>query len=132
MYGDGTSGWSGCRNVSCARGPGPRRVTHSPWSPCHPHSREPDVGAPATETTEIRILYDDHSLYVGVRALDREPDQVIARILQRDRLMSSDFGGRIQFAGDDGVALLFDPFHDLDAGAVRMQRIDQKIPRLGH
>ena len=76
------------------------------------------MGAPATETTEIRILYDDHSLYVGVRALDREPDQVIARILQRDRLMSSDFGGRIQFAGDDGVALLFDPFHDHRNGVI--------------
>jgi hypothetical protein len=80
--------------------------------------REPDVGAPATEITEIRVLYDDHSLYVGVRARDGEPDRVIARILQRDRLMGSDFGGRIQFAGDDGIALLFDPFHDHRNGVI--------------
>ncbi len=80
--------------------------------------REPDEAAPATESTEIRLLYDDQSLYVGVRALDREPDQVIARILQRDRLMGSDFGGRLQFAGDDGIALLFDPFHDHRNGVI--------------
>ena len=80
--------------------------------------REPDVAAAATEATEIRVLYDDHSLYVGVRALDGEPDRVIARILQRDRLMGSDFGGRIQFAGDDGIALLFDPFHDHRNGVI--------------
>ncbi len=80
--------------------------------------REPDVGAPATEPTEIRILYDDHSLYVGVRAVDREPDRVIARILQRDRLMSPGFGFGVQFAGDDGVALLFDAFHDHRNGVI--------------
>jgi hypothetical protein len=79
--------------------------------------REPDEGAPATERTEIRVLFDDRSLYVGVRALDREPERVIARILQRNRLMQEEFG-RLQFAGDDGVALLFDPFHDQRNGVV--------------
>ncbi len=79
--------------------------------------REPDEGAPATEQTEIRVLFDDHSLYVAVRALDSEPERVIARILQRNRLMREDFG-RLQFAGDDGVALLFDPFHDHRNGVV--------------
>ncbi|MFQ5678740.1 MAG: DUF5916 domain-containing protein [Gemmatimonadota bacterium] len=72
--------------------------------------REPDEGSPATEDTEVRVLYDGHALYVGVRARDREPDKVIARILQRNRLMRGGFG--LRFSGDDGIALLFDPFHD--------------------
>ncbi|MFQ5691122.1 MAG: DUF5916 domain-containing protein, partial [Gemmatimonadota bacterium] len=72
--------------------------------------REPDEGAPATEETEVRIVYDGHALYVGVRARDREPERVIARILQRNRLMRQRFG--LRFSGDDGIALLFDPFHD--------------------
>ena len=31
---------------------------------------EPDEGQPATERTEVRILYDNNSLYVGVRLFD--------------------------------------------------------------
>src|SRR5690349_16458604 len=27
---------------------------------------DPDEGQPATERTEVRILYDDHALYVGM------------------------------------------------------------------
>src|SRR5512138_470028 len=27
--------------------------------------RDPDEGAPATESTELRVVFDDHALYVG-------------------------------------------------------------------
>lgn len=75
--------------------------------------REPAEGGPATELTEVRILYDDRNLYVGVLAHDREPDQVIARILQRDRVMEAHpFFRTPLFAGDDAVAILLDTFHD--------------------
>ena len=74
--------------------------------------REPDVGANASEVTELRILYDDASLYFGIRALDSEPDKVVARILQRDRVMSARDGGRVRFGSDDAVAILLDSFHD--------------------
>jgi len=80
--------------------------------------REPFEGEPATEITEVRVLFDDATLYIGVLARDRSPDEVIARILQRDQLMSSGFGGSPQFAGDDAVAILFDPFHDHRNGVV--------------
>jgi hypothetical protein len=74
--------------------------------------REPREGEPASEATEVRVLYDDRALYVGVHAFDREPDEVIARILQRDRVIEAGFDDRAGWAGDDGVAIVLDPFHD--------------------
>ncbi|RMH20853.1 MAG: hypothetical protein D6701_03375, partial [Gemmatimonadetes bacterium] len=64
-------------------------------------------------------VYDGERLLVGVVAYDREPDRVVARIRQRDRVMDrSGFGGQPSFAGDDAIALLFDPFHDHRNGVV--------------
>ena len=45
---------------------------------------EPNEGAPATERTEIRILYDNASLYVGVRLFDSEPGKIVKRLSRRD------------------------------------------------
>jgi CBS domain-containing protein len=74
---------------------------------------EPNEGSPATEPTEVRVLYDANSIYVGIIAYDSNPEGIIARILQRDRVMNTDdFTGAPQFAGDDAVAILFDTFHD--------------------
>jgi hypothetical protein len=74
--------------------------------------RELLEGEPATEATELRVLYDDANLHVGVRALDREPERVIARVLQRDRILQGGLDAQAVWAGDDGVAILIDPFHD--------------------
>ncbi|MCZ6819060.1 MAG: DUF5916 domain-containing protein [Calditrichaeota bacterium] len=80
--------------------------------------RDPEEGQLATEQTEVRILYDSETLYIGVLARDTQPDKIIARILQRDRLMQQRFSGRITFQGDDAVAILLDPFHDQKNGMV--------------
>lgn len=81
--------------------------------------REPSQGEVATERTEVRVVYDDEKLYVAVMAFDREPNAVVARILQRDKLLEPDFfGSGIQFAGDDAVAILFDPFDDDRNGVI--------------
>jgi hypothetical protein len=74
--------------------------------------REPKEGEAATEATEVSVLYDDTNLYVGVRALDRRPRDVIARILQRDRVLQAGIDNQARWAGDDGVAILLDPFLD--------------------
>ncbi|UCC82563.1 MAG: carbohydrate binding family 9 domain-containing protein [Gemmatimonadota bacterium] len=75
--------------------------------------REPLEGEVATEVTEVRVVYDERSIYIGIRARDGEPDAVIARILQRDRVMEAHpFEGVPRFAGDDAVAILLDTFHD--------------------
>lgn len=60
----------------------------------------------------MRVLFDGQMLFIGVHAFDREPDKVVARILERDRVMQRDFEGAPQFGGDDAVALLLDGFHD--------------------
>ncbi len=86
------------------------------WSLAAPASgfrqREPREGLPATEPTEFRVLYDDQALYVGVHARDAEPERVIARILQRDKIVATGIEERTTWAGDDGIAIVLDPFHD--------------------
>jgi hypothetical protein len=74
--------------------------------------REPREGEPATEGTEVRVVYDRYTLYVGILARDREPDQVIARVLERDKVMTQGLDNAAKFAGDDVVAFTLDPFHD--------------------
>ncbi|MFQ5538537.1 MAG: DUF5916 domain-containing protein, partial [Gemmatimonadota bacterium] len=98
-------------------------LSESFWSRARPASdfrqREPFEGRAATEPTEVRVAYDDDHLYIGIRAFDSEPDAVVARILQRDKIMEPIFfGGGLQFAGDDGVAVLLDPFHDHRTGII--------------
>jgi hypothetical protein len=79
--------------------------------------QEPDEGAPATEDTEVRVVLGPSALYVGIVAYDRQPGRIVGRILQRDRVMEVDHHG-LQFAGDDAIALLFDPFHDSRNGFI--------------
>jgi hypothetical protein len=40
---------------------------------------QPAEGAPATERTELRILFDDDALYIGARLSDSSPRQVVRR-----------------------------------------------------
>ena len=54
--------------------------------------REPKEGAPATEKTEIRILYDDRSIYFGIMCFDSEPGRIVAKEMRRDaQLMNEDY-----------------------------------------
>jgi hypothetical protein len=54
--------------------------------------QEPDEGAAATERTEVRILYDLQTLYLGVRAYDSSPADVTATEMRRDsnRILDED------------------------------------------
>jgi hypothetical protein len=64
--------------------------------------REPDLGLPATQKTEFRILYDERNLYIGVWAFDTEPDQIIASEMKRDSLLRK----------SDQIKINLDTFHD--------------------
>lgn len=44
----------------------------------------PVYDVPATYPTEVRILYDDHSLYVGARMFDPHPDSILRQLGERD------------------------------------------------
>ncbi|HUF74793.1 MAG TPA: DUF5916 domain-containing protein [Longimicrobiales bacterium] len=54
--------------------------------------QEPNEGAPATERTEVRVLYTGSSLFIALHAFDSEPDQVIATEMRRDsnRILDED------------------------------------------
>src|SRR5262245_56942849 len=87
------------------------RLSEDAWGAATPASVfrqiEPDEGQMATERTEVRILFDATSLYVGVRLLDREPSRIVPRLSRRDA--SSDA---------DRFTLYFDPYHDHLTGAL--------------
>lgn len=63
---------------------------------------EPSEGQPATERTEIRILFDDRNLYIGIRAFDSDAKHIHSRDLTRDS----------NFRNDDKVEILLDTYHD--------------------
>ena len=92
------------------------RLDDAAWRAATPiadlRQREPLEGVAASERTEVRVLFDETTLYIAVHAFDSEPDKVIARILERDKVMVADFDGTPQFGGDDGIALLIDGLHD--------------------
>ena len=51
---------------------------------------QPAEGQPATEKTEVRVLYDAANLYVGVMCYDAEPGKIVAQKLQRDSGLGDD------------------------------------------
>ncbi|OGD14009.1 MAG: hypothetical protein A2W20_08910, partial [Candidatus Aminicenantes bacterium RBG_16_66_30] len=71
-----------------------------------------------TERTEARVLYDDHSLYIGVFCYDSEPGRIAANSMAHD---GGGGGGSMGFgfgyhgpsiSSDDIVRILLDPFQD--------------------
>lgn len=63
--------------------------------------REPEPGAPASEKTEVYILYDDHNLYVGFRC-HGDPAKIVAKEMARD----------ISLGNDDRVQIILDTHGD--------------------
>ncbi len=65
--------------------------------------QEPNEGAPATERTEVRVLYTGSSLFLAIHAFDSEPDQVIATEMRRDSNRIFD---------EDNFEIILDTFMD--------------------
>lgn len=63
---------------------------------------EPDEGRPATEETEVRVLYDETTLYIGIFAHDAHPDRIVVNELKKD----------FNAQGGDAVEIVLDTFHD--------------------
>ena len=66
----------------------------------------PEPGAEPSERTELRIIYDKDSLFLGVQCFDREPGRIAANT------MAHDGGGDEEHSSDDIVQVLLDPFQD--------------------
>jgi hypothetical protein len=64
--------------------------------------RDPDNGDPATEKTEVRIVFDRDRLILGVTCFDSEPDRLLGNQMQRDQ----------SFGSDDRFMFSIDPFND--------------------
>ena len=64
--------------------------------------REPHEGEPATEATEVKLLYDSQNLYIGVICFDSNPQQIIGTQMSRDADLTA----------DDRVEILIDSFRD--------------------
>ena len=63
-------------------------------------------GDPATEKTEVRVLYDREKIYIGFMCYDSDPSAIIAKQLKRDGSLAS----------DDNVGVVFDTYHDMRTG----------------
>ena len=61
---------------------------------------DPDEGKPASQRTEVRVLYDDDALYVGVRLHDTGP--ITARLGRRD----------MDLGDSDWFGVMLDSYHD--------------------
>ena len=76
------------------------------WQKAVPATRftqnNPQEGTPASENTEVRILYDDHNLYIGVVAHDDDVPDIITNDLKKD----------FDTTSTDLFEVLIDTFHD--------------------
>lgn len=66
----------------------------------------PDEGKPATERSEIRVLYGNDALYVGFRAYDTDSSAIEGQLTRRDRESFSDWVQRSSLFGRRGVNTL--------------------------
>jgi hypothetical protein len=67
---------------------------------------DPDNGSPASEPTEVRILFSRDALYLGVTCFDSEPERWLGYQRRRDEFLSS----------DDRFMWTIDTFSDAQSG----------------
>ena len=68
--------------------------------------RDPDNGQPASERTEVRVIFDQDRVILGVTCFDSEPDRLLGNQMQRDQ----------PFSADDRFMWSIDPFLDGRSG----------------
>jgi hypothetical protein len=69
---------------------------------------EPAEGQPATEKTEVRLLYTPSAIYVGVICFDSEPSRIVTTDSRRDSGLN----------GQDSFQMIFDTYHDRQNGFI--------------
>lgn len=62
---------------------------------------EPVYGSPMTESSELRIGYDDQYIYASARMFDSDPDNIRANSMYRDL-----------YSGDDAFSVIIDTYND--------------------
>ncbi len=74
------------------------------------HQTRPGDGTEPSDATEVYLLYDDDTLYIGARMYDSEPDRIAAPTMRSNQGL-----GR-----DDRIVVILDPFHT-GRGAYRFE-----------
>ncbi|HEY2384419.1 MAG TPA: DUF5916 domain-containing protein [Terriglobia bacterium] len=69
--------------------------------------RDPIEGVDPSERTEIQVVYDESSIYFGVRMFDREPEKIVRQLSRRDDVPDADY-----------FILQLSPNHDQLTGAL--------------
>jgi len=64
--------------------------------------RELNEGEPASEKTEVAIVYSQNELYVGIWCYDSEPDKLVFKQMERD----------FDWTVDDNFEIIISPFND--------------------
>jgi hypothetical protein len=64
---------------------------------------DPIEGGPATEKTELWVMFDRENVYVAFRVFESQPERRVANVMQKDN------GLLFQ---NDGVMFVLDPFYD--------------------
>jgi uncharacterized protein DUF5916/cellulose/xylan binding protein with CBM9 domain len=82
------------------------RLDEDAWQQAKPIGkliqREPLAGAEASETTDVRILYNDQALYIAILCHDRSPGGIVSTQLARDADLDV----------DDRITVVLDTFYD--------------------
>ncbi|HZI28084.1 MAG TPA: carbohydrate binding family 9 domain-containing protein, partial [Gemmatimonadaceae bacterium] len=87
---------------------------------------EPREGQPATEATEVMVMFDDHFLYVGARMRDSDPAHEIVNDIRKD----------FREDDQDDFEVIIDTFRDRRNGYVFIVnpeggRVDRQIANEG-
>ncbi len=81
------------------------RLDEAAWRGATPitdfHQKEPVEGAPPTQRTDVRFVYDADKLYIGARMYDDDPSAIVTRLVRRDAGSES-----------DEIRIIFDTFLD--------------------
>jgi len=64
--------------------------------------RDPREGEAATEKTEIRVVYHQKAIYIGIVCADSDPELIVAKEMRRD--------GDVE--GDDSITIVLDTYLD--------------------
>jgi hypothetical protein len=82
------------------------KMTDEAWLKVEPYTNfiqtDPIEGAPASERTEVRVLYDKSTLYIGVIAFDSEPGKIVFTQSRRDADLTE----------SDAIIVVLDTFND--------------------
>lgn len=65
---------------------------------------EPNEGQPATQQTDVWLLFDDDYLYVTARCWEEHPERIVANDMRRDTTTI--------YNGNDNVGFMLDTFYD--------------------